>query len=139
MDGTWTQWKPIPDLPEKMYMEKLIETCDGLEITLKALDDSCGIKILFENSVISYQNTYERNRYKTLCLLDKEYGKNFYAKWTLFEVQDSSLLKWVREESYIDNEDIGTHFRLKQLTLLTADEFIDIVTYDYPKIRRFSS
>ena len=135
MYGKWTQWKPIPNLPRKMYMEKLIETCDGLEITLKALDDSCGIKILFESSVISYQNTYEGNRYKTLNFLDKEYGKNFYAKWTLFEVQDSSLLKWIREESYIDNEDIDTYFCLKQLTFLTADEFIDIITYDYPKIK----
>ena len=45
MYGKWSQWKPVSDLPGKMYTEKLIETCDGLEITLMARDDSRGIKI----------------------------------------------------------------------------------------------
>ena len=69
MYGKWSQWKPTPDIPGKMYTEKLIETYDGLEITLKALDDSCGIKIIFDNSVISYQITDEGNRWRTLDFL----------------------------------------------------------------------
>ena len=134
MYGKWSQWKPTPDIPGKMYTEKLIETYDGLEITLKALDDSCGIKIIFDNSVISYQITDERNRQRTLDFLEETYGTVFYAKWTLFEVQDSSLLKWVREESYINDEYINPHFQLKQFTLLTTDEFIDIITSYDPDI-----
>ena len=129
MYGKWSQWKPVSDLPGKMYTEKLIETCDGLEITLMARDDSRGIKIIFPYSVISYQSTEEENRCKTLGFLDKEYGTDFYAKWTLFEVQDSALIKWVQEESCI-----GDDLQVKQFTLLTADEVIDIITRYDPDI-----
>ena len=129
MYGKWSQWKPVPDLPGKMYTEKLIDGYDGLEITLKARDDSRGIKISFPYLVISYQNTEEGNRYKTLIFLEKKYGTDFYAKWTLFEVQDSALIKWVQEESCI-----GDDLQVKQFTLITVDEFIDIITLGDPDI-----
>ena len=129
MYGKWSQWKPVPDLPGKMYTEKLIDGYDGLEITLKARDDSRGIKISFPYLVISYQSTYEGNRYKTLIFLEKKYGTDFYAKWTLFEVQDSALIKWVQEESCI-----GDDLQVKQFTLITVDEFIDIITLGDPDI-----
>ena len=58
-----------------------------------------------------------------------QYGKDFYAKWTLFEVQDSALIKWVQEESCI-----GDDLQVKQITLLTADEVIDIITRYDPDI-----
>ena len=116
MYGKWSQWKPVPDLPGKMYTEKLIDGYDGLEITLKARDDSRGIKISFPYLVISYQSTEEGNRYKTLIFLEKKYGTDFYAKWTLFEVQDSALIKWVQEESCI-----GDDLQVKQFTLITVD------------------
>ena len=129
MYGKWGQWKPVPDLPGKMYTEKLIDGYDGLEITLKARDDSRGIKISFPYLVISYQSTEEGNRYKTLIFLEKKYGTDFYAKWTLFEVQDSALIKWVQEESCI-----GDDLQVKQFTLITVDEFIDIITLGDPDI-----
>ena len=129
MYGKWSQWKPVPDLPGKMYTEKLIDGYDGLEITLKARDDSRGIKISFPYLVISYQSTEEGNRYKTLIFLEKKYGTDFYAKWTLFEVQDSALIKWVQEESCI-----GDDLQVKQFTLITVDEFIDIITLGEPDI-----
>ncbi|WP_281539840.1 hypothetical protein [Selenomonas noxia] len=129
MYGKWSQWKPVPDLPGKMYTEKLIDGYDGLEITLKARDDSRGIKISFPYLVISYQSTEEGNRYKTLIFLEKKYGTDFYAKWTLFEVQDSALIKWVQEESCI-----GDDLQVKQFTLITVDEFIDIITLGDPDI-----
>ena len=129
MYGKWSQWKPVPDLPGKMYTEKLIDGYDGLEITLKARDDSRGIKISFPYLVISYQSTEVGNRYKTLIFLEKKYGTDFYAKWTLFEVQDSALIKWVQEESCI-----GDDLQVKQFTLITVDEFIDIITLGDPDI-----
>ena len=129
MYGKWSQWKPVPDLPGKMYTEKLIDGYNGLEITLKARDDSRGIKISFPYLVISYQSTEEGNRYKTLIFLEKKYGTDFYAKWTLFEVQDSALIKWVQEESCI-----GDDLQVKQFTLITVDEFIDIITLGDPDI-----
>ena len=129
MYGKWSQWKPVPDLPGKMYTEKLIDGYDGLEITLKARDDSRGTKISFPYLVISYQSTEEGNRYKTLIFLEKKYGTDFYAKWTLFEVQDSALIKWVQEESCI-----GDDLQVKQFTLITVDEFIDIITLGDPDI-----
>lgn len=137
MYGKWSQWKPVSDLPGKMYTEQLIETCDGLEITLLARDDSRGIKIIFPYSVISYQSTEEENRCKTLGFLDKEYGTDFYAKWTLFEVQDSVLLKWAREESIYGGCDdaIEMYRHVKQFTLITSDEFIDIITSYDPEIQ----
>ena len=110
MYGKWSQWKPIPDLPGKMYMESLSGSWDE------------GLKI-------SYQCTDEGNRYKTLGFLHKKYGKDFYAKWTLFEVQDSALIKWVQEESCI-----GDDLQVKQFTLLTADDVIDIITRYDPDI-----
>ena len=95
MYGKWSQWKPLPDLPGKMYMENLSGSWDeGLKITLKTSDDSQGIKIILgAGAIISYQCTDEGNRYKTLGFLHKKYRKDFYAKWTLFEVQDSALHK----------------------------------------------
>ena len=131
MNGKWSQWKPLPDLPGKMYMENLSGSWDeGLKITLKTSDDSQGIKIILgAGAIISYQCTDEGNRYKTLGFLHKKYGKDFYAKWTLFEVQDSALIKWVQEESCI-----GDDLQVKQITLLTADEVIDIITRYDPDI-----
>ncbi len=129
MYGKWSQWKPIPNIPNKMYMEKLIDGYDGLEIILKARDDRSGVKITFPYLVLSYQSTDEGTRYKTLIFLDNEYGTDFYAKWTLFEVQDSALIKWVQEESCI-----GDDLQAKQFTLLTSDEFIDIITLGDPDI-----
>jgi putative uncharacterized protein (fragment) len=129
MYGKWSQWKPIPNIPNKMYMEKLIDGYDGLEIILKVRDDRSGVKITFPYLVLSYQSTDEGTRYKTLIFLDNEYGTDFYAKWTLFEVQDSALIKWVQEESCI-----GDDLQAKQFTLLTSDEFIDIITLGDPDI-----
>ena len=80
MYGKWSQWKPLPDLPGKMYMENLSGSWDeGLKITLKTSDDSQGIKIILgAGAIISYQCTDEGNRYKTLGFLHKKYGKDFY-------------------------------------------------------------
>ena len=132
MYGKWSQWKSMMDLPQKMYMENLTGSWDeGLEITLKSSDDNRGIKLIFgAASIISYQSTDEGKRLKTIYFLERTYGNDFYTKWTLFEVQDSALIKWVQEESRE-----GDDLQAKQFTLLTSDEFIDIISYDDPEIQ----
>jgi len=116
---------------------ELERTPTPFSFTLMARDNSRGIKIIFPYSVISYQSTEEENRCKTLGFLDKEYGTDFYAKWTLFEVQDSVLLKWAREESIYGGCDdaIEMYRHVKQFTLITSDEFIDIITSYDPEIQ----
>ena len=86
MYGKWSQWKSMMDLPQKMYMENLTGSWDeGLEITLKSSDDNRGIKLIFgAASIISYQSTDEVKRLKTIYLLERTYGKDYYKNWTLF-------------------------------------------------------
>lgn len=135
MSEMWTQWRPILNLEKKYFIKSISETVEGIEILLEnsTIGKNDKVKLLFNSD--AYRKTEERYRLKTIGILNKKYGSNFYGQWTFFKVVGSSYMKWLEEESegLFDSKD---YF---QFTIITDDEMFDIISYNEPKIELINS
>jgi hypothetical protein len=126
----WSKWDSEKNLPDKMYLERLIDDKSGVSIELKSEDESVTIMVNFEDSVVSYRNSDEGRRLRTIEFLDKEYGKDFYSKWSLFKVDNSSYVKWINQETY----DMYADYNIEHYVFLTANDIVDILSTYAPNI-----
>jgi len=131
MKEYWKRWNPIK-LNKDMYKACYAQVIDidGLEINLvfNATEDLLNIK--FVNTVLAYQNIDEGRRLKMLEYLSNNYDSQFYAEWTLFEIENSSYLNWFHNESFGIHKDEG----ISHYMLLTENDVIDILSAYEPDV-----
>lgn len=127
----WTKWEPVMDLPDKIFLEKLIDDKKGLTIEFNDELETTEIIVNFENSVVSYRNSDEGKRLNTLEFLNEKYGKIFYSNWSFFKVNNSLYLKWLNDETY----DMYTDYNIEHYVFLTSNDIVDVLSSYPPKIR----
>jgi hypothetical protein len=126
----WSKWDSEKNLPDKMYLERLIDDKNGVSLELKSEYESVTIMVSFEDSVVSYRNSDEGRRLRTIEFLDKEYGKDFYSKWSLFKVDNSLYVKWINQETY----NMYADYNIEHYVFLTANDIVDILSTYAPNI-----
>lgn len=104
---------------------------DGFKIILaNSTGNSAKVLITFENGVNAFRNSDETFRLSTIGYLNKNYGGQFYAKWTFFKVESSEYLKWLSEQS----GGISDYYGVTQYSIITDDEILDVVCTYEPKV-----
>lgn len=126
----WVKWVPLEGLPFKMYLESLIDDKDGISLLLTSKDGSNKVQIFFEGSVLSYRNTDEGRRLKTLNFLDEKYGKDFYTTWSMFKISNSAYLDWFEQETY----KIYGDYNIVHYVFLTCDDVVEVLSTYEPQI-----
>ena len=131
MNETWVQWKPVEGLAPKYNIDSLVDTINTFTIILSVMNNpqKC-LEVYFDSGVNAYRLTkgvYWRN---SLHKLDKNYGKDFYEKWTFFKVENSSYLSWLSKESFgISDSRNFVHF-----AFLAVNSILEIIAHDDARI-----
>lgn len=90
--------------------------------------------MVFENGIDALRITTETFKLSTISYLNENYGGEFYAGWTFFKVENSEYLKYLSEQSGAISDSYG----VKQYSIITDEEIIDIVCTYEPKTKTFS-
>lgn len=131
MKENWIQWGLEKELDEKYYINKIDDNSDTFLVFLTSnYNDEEKIIIEFKTLVHSYRSTTESGRLSKIDYLDKKYGKDFYSRWTFFQVENSEYVSWLEREScgIFSLEDLS-HF-----SIIASDAVIDIISNKIPEI-----
>ena len=124
-EDVYEDWLPLGQIPDVLYCEGLVDDYGGIKITLKGRDlSSPSIEVGFR-SVIAYRNINETYRLRTLN------GAAFPERsQTLFVVQQSSWISWLKKESggILDDKEL-IHY-----AIFTPEDCIDVVSEFPPTV-----
>lgn len=124
----WERWTINPEIPAKLDLQALIDDKDGLTLVLTDAHENT-YTFLFDGLVFSYRNTDEGTLFRTLKHLSKHYNPDYFGDWTLFQVTDSSYLKWLVEESENIYE---TVYDIKHYVFLTSNDVVEVLSTEPP-------
>lgn len=124
----WERWTVNPELPAKLELQALIDDQDGLRLVFTSVHDDT-YTFLFDGLVFSYRNTDEGTLLKSLNRLFNHYEADFIGDWTLFQVTDSSYLKWLAEESDTSYETVYT---IQHYVFLTSNDVVEVLSTEPP-------
>ena len=130
----WHKWIPIQGIPnETMYVDELTDGIGEERLRIKLSNDaeSYFIEITFDAPAL-YMYSDEGKRLRTLTKLEEEYGRDFYTKWTLVQVENSEILSWVYNESCLGEAKDVIVF--KHYVIAGMDEFIDVISQYEPEV-----
>lgn len=129
----WSKWEPDNKLPDKVYLKRLIDDKNGVLLEFTSTDETTIIIVSFGESVVSFRNSDEARRLRTIQFLDKTYGKDFYARWSFFKVNKSSYVKWLNQET----DDIYAEYNVEHYVFLAADDIVDVLSTYPPNVSVF--
>ncbi|HMM19099.1 MAG TPA: hypothetical protein PKA10_00075 [Selenomonadales bacterium] len=129
MSDEWIKWIPWEGLPSKMYLERFVDDKSGISFLMTGKDGS-QIQIVFDGSVLSYRNTDEGRRLKTINFLEQKYGKEFYATWSMFKVVKSEYLEWFGQETY----NMYNDYSIVHYVFLTCNDILEVLSTYEPQI-----
>ena len=126
------EWIRLMDdkIPEGEYaVASLIQDSSGVRV----LPDSGGhkVRIIFDGFPLLVQSSEEGLRMRTWGNVQRKYKDRFiFRKAVLFEVKNSSLVKWCVQESC----GFYQEQKLRHYCIAASDELIDIVSTFEPEI-----
>ena len=126
----WERWTVNPEIPAKPYLQALIDDKDGLRLVFMDTHENT-YTFLFDGLVLSYRHTDEGTLIRTLEHLYKHHDPDFFGDWTLFQVTDSSYLKWLAEESTNIYE---TVYNIQHYVFLTSHDVIEVLSTEPPTL-----
>ncbi len=131
MQEQWVQWKPVNNLSTKYNIDAISDSLDNFKVELTDYNNGKNkVIVTFENSVDAYRTTDETFRLNCINTLDKQYGPDFYGKWTFFKVTNSKYIQWLSEESCT----ISDSLPLVHFSFIAANCILDVVTTYEPKV-----
>lgn len=133
MQEQWTRWEPIEGLSKKYFIDSITDNIDeGFKVVFSDSndDEKKTIQMIFKDNVASYRNINESYVYKTIIMLKKTYGRDFYGDWTFFKVTNSNYLKMLSEESYTLSD--GSNFI--HFSFMLGDNMLDIIASYEPEV-----
>lgn len=131
MKEQWIKWEPVGGLSARYSIKRLVDDVSVFTLYLSDIENpKKRVEVIFDSFIVSYRNTDESYCDKFAFDLRKEYGADFYVKWTFFRVLNSEYIQWVCQQAGepYTSEDFY-HF-----SLLTYDGQFDIVATYEPKV-----
>ncbi len=122
---TFNNWTPVKDLVGEFFIIDVHQDHEGLKILLKAeSENSISILITFTQYLL-YKNVDESGRIRLWAHAEFE-----DPKWQFCVSTNSSLIKWLKEESDGIYEDRKmTHYLIKTWT-----DVLDVISEVEPKV-----
>jgi hypothetical protein len=131
MQEKWIIWdSQIENFPDKIYLDNLTDNKDGLVLNFSNEDGDKTIKIIFEDSVMSYRNNDESYMLRTINYVSEVYGSSFMKKNSIFIVENSPYIEWFNSESY----DIYKDYDLRHFVFMTPNDIVEVISTYPPKI-----
>jgi len=131
MNEKWSRWTPREGLDKRYKIKSVFDGEKGLSILLSAEQNEMhGIQVLFGFSASAHRTTYETFRHALIISLNQKYGSDFYTQWTFFNIENSSYIQWLREQS----EGMSDFEHYQHFAFLTADLFLDVLAMKEPEI-----
>ena len=124
----WERWTVNAEIPAKLYLQALIDDKDGLRLVFTDAHENT-YTFLFDGLVFSYRNTDEGTLFRTLKHLYQHVDPDYFDDWTLFQVTDSSYLKWFAEESENIYE---TVYDIQHFVFLTSHDVVEVLSTEPP-------
>ncbi|MEB3104082.1 hypothetical protein [Ferviditalea candida] len=118
-------------IPEGQFIvTSLIQNSDGTKVVLD--DEKNVVEIVFDGIPSLVRITTEGIRMRTWSEVQLKYqNKFFFQNWFFYQVQNSKLSKWAKEEScnFYEEE------QLKHYCIVTSEEVIDILAAFKPIVK----
>lgn len=131
MQEKWIRWEAANIAAKKYHIESITET---IEETIKIkLSDSANKEIIyvsFPEGIDTYRRTNESYTLDTIHYLEKTYGRDFYAQWSFFKIENSEYLQWLSEKSHGTSDD----YQLMHFCILGLNSIMDIACISDPII-----
>ena len=125
----------IPGVKDNAYYIKtLLDDYDGLKITMWNGEKNGKLILIYFEAVESYQYCDEHSKIDLWSELSKSYGKDFYANYNFFKLENSNYIKWLNTSSYGITEGMG----LQHYVLMDRDSVIDIISYGEPEFKNLN-
>ena len=114
----YIEWKPVENIPDRLYCEAIHDDAEGLRILLRGDDPTSPTLRLHFESVIGYRNINESYRLRTWGEVDMANSS------PLLTVENSVWLQWLIAEAggVLEITDV-THY-----AVFTLEDCIDIAS-----------
>lgn len=129
----WEKWIPVESIPARLHKESLMDDGDSLRIIVSDATEGQKYSFLFDGLLLSYRNSDEGSRMRTLEHLHQHYAHLEYGNWTLFKMKNSSYLEWFAQESLERYEGMG---EVEHYVFLTSNDVIEVLSADPPTITK---
>ncbi len=129
----WLKWEPIKRASGEYTIDEIIDSLEGLTITISEYDHPNNkLKFFFKDSASAYRCTEESYRIKISESMVQPDGVDLYRSWSFFKVKNSTYLLWLEEEScgFFPSK-FFTHF-----AIVGENQIVDIATIGNPIIER---
>ncbi|MFW5438873.1 hypothetical protein [Paenibacillus apiarius] len=127
MGENWVKWDiGLSDFPNKIYLESLTDSKEGLILVFSNEDSDKIYKFNFEYSVLSYRNNDESYMLRTLSYISETCGKEVLGN-PLFTVERSSYIEWFNNQSF----DIYKDYNPTHYAFFTPNDIVEVIS-NYP-------
>jgi len=129
----WTKYLIQEIFNCKYYIDSISDNINGFEVVMSSSkNETDRIKVCFDGPILSYRSTDESFRQKLIFELTEIYSSDFYKDTTIFKVENSRYITWLKEESYEWSETLNP----RHFCFLSVDSILDVVACDEPKISK---
>ena len=120
---TLRPWRPIPDVPDRLYLQSMHDDGDDLTILLRVESSQSVLRLVYE-APIGYRSINETYRLRTWDMADMR------ALPSLLIIDNSKWIKWLIEEAVGILDDRA----LVHYAIYTPDDCIDVVADIAPTV-----
>lgn len=117
-------WEPLPNLPEELYVQRVIDNSSDLEIILTTGDDKKGepflrVKFDFFLGYRSFNESYRIGSFPALT-----------ASFSLRIISGSDFVDWIMEES------LGVYFKKEEVVhyMMGLEDMFEVLATEPPEV-----
>ncbi|WP_236690778.1 hypothetical protein [Lysinibacillus xylanilyticus] len=125
----WQKCKPLNEIPNKIWLESLLQDRNGLKIQFESENDKKIDIIFWGNTALSCRITDEEDMLQSINYWSEECGDDFFT-WPLYKSNNSSFVKWFNEESCEKFADKN----IEHYVFITEDDIVEVISAIAPQI-----
>ncbi|WBM76214.1 hypothetical protein [Saprospira grandis] len=117
-------WEPLPNLPEELYVQRVIDNSSDLEIILTTGDDKKGepflrVKFDFFLGYRSFNESYRIGSFPALT-----------TSFSLITISGSDFVDWIMEES------LGVYFKKEEVVhyMMGLEDMFEVLATEPPEV-----
>jgi len=121
-------WQPTGTVKNTLYdILSINDVYDGFFISLVD-DENQKLTLTWHGIVVSYMRASEETRFRFISNEWQDLRRQ-NGDWSFYEVENSDFCAWIQRES----EGMIDVNNLHHLMIITKNDVLDVVSYDYPK------